>query len=224
MNDLQTLHDAWETPEAPTPTAYTDARAALLERAAPRPRRRRRRAPFALRFAAFATVGALVATFVFVVQNLGDSPSRVSVASADQVFERAAAAAEDKPFSEPAADQWIYTKDRFTSSDGRPQTGETWHSVGGFGIARMIDGKLKRIEGPPERGGRKLPSGPLESYAAAAKLPRDPDALVRWAYREAENIEGAGLTEDGDVYAIFSGHTATSVRVATAVVDKPGER
>ena len=205
MNDLQTLHDAWEAPEPPSPTAYTDARAALLARAsAPRPRRRR--APFAIRFAAFATVGAVIATFVLVVQNLGDSPPGVSIASADQVFEQAARTAERKPFTPPRDDQWIYTADRFTTSDGgKPQLRSQWRRVDGFGTAFMIDGKIKRVEWPSSRPNRKRPSGPLESYKAAAALPRDPDALLRWAYQEAKNIEGAGLTEDGDVYAIFEG-------------------
>ncbi|HEX5617111.1 MAG TPA: CU044_5270 family protein [Solirubrobacteraceae bacterium] len=196
MNDLQTLHDAWESPPAPSHEAWTDARVALLERAD----RRRRRAP--LRITALVTAGAIAATFVLVVQNLGDA----SPVAAAEVFERAAHAAEAKPFTAPRPDQWIYVKDRFVSSDGgRPQTHEMWRQVDGGAMAFMIDGTVKRIDGPKERPGRERPSGPLDSYEAATRLPRDPDALLRWAYREAAHVEGAGLTEDGDVYSILEG-------------------
>jgi hypothetical protein len=192
MNDLQTLHDAWGTPEAPSSTAYTDARAALLARATPR------RAPIGPRIAAAVTVGAMVATFGLVVQNLGDGQT----ASAE-VLERAAAAAERKPFTPPRADQWIYTEDRFTSSEGgTPRTRRQWHQVSGGGMAIIESGEIKRIEGPQRRPGRP---GPFDGYEALTGLPTDPDALLRWAYRQAKNVTGAGLSEDGDVYAIFSG-------------------
>jgi hypothetical protein len=47
--------------------------------------------------------------------------------------------------------------------------------------------------------------GPLASYESLSTLPADPGALRRWAYGLAENITGAGVTDDGDVYAIFNG-------------------
>jgi hypothetical protein len=54
--------------------------------------------------------------------------------------------------------------------------------------------------------GRVPPAfGPLSSYEAVAKLPPDPDALLRWAYGLARNITGAGINDDGDVYSIFNG-------------------
>jgi hypothetical protein len=212
MNDLQTLHDAWAPPEPPSPIAYTDARAKLLARASAPPPRRRRRAPFAIRFAAFATVGAVVATFVLVVQNLGDSPPGVSIASADQVLEQAARAAERKPFTPPRDDQWIYTADKFTSSDGgKPFVRRAWHRVSGIGFAvQDDDGKLQVID-PPKQPGRDGRPAPFDDYKALAALRRDPDALLRWAYEQAKNVEGAGLTEDGDVYAIFSGALGRNV-------------
>jgi hypothetical protein len=209
MNDLQTLHDAWGTPEPPTHTAYTDARAALLARAVT-PRRRRRRAPIRLRVAAIATAGAMAAAFVLVVQNLGESPRAVPTAAAE-VLERAAHAAETKPFTAPRPDQWVYTEDRITTSEGdEPMTRAIWHRVDSGGIAVVdANGKLQvdefdDAERPP-RG------APFDSYEQLAKLPTDPDALLRWAYAQAENVEGAGMTEDGDVYAIFNGVLAANV-------------
>jgi hypothetical protein len=198
MNELKTLHDAFTAP-APSHDAWTEARAALVAHADGRRHRRRRRAP--LRIAALATAGAIAAAFALVVQNLGDA----SPVAAAEVLERAAHAAETKPFTPPRPQQWIFTEDRFTSSDGgRPMTRRTWHQVSGGGLAVEIDGEIKRIEGPKERPDRSRPA-PFDSYERLTTLPRDPDALLRWAYQEAKNVEGAGLSEDGDVYAIFSG-------------------
>jgi hypothetical protein len=205
MNDLQTLHDVWDAPEAPSHDAYADARAALLAHAAPR--RRRRRAP--VRITAVATAAAIAATFVVVVQNLGESPRAVPTAAAE-VFERAAHAAEAKTFVAPRPDQWIYTDDRFmTAGGGSVQGRRQWHSVSGGGFAIEIDGEIKRVEMPRKRDGRR--PVPFDSYESVSKLPTDPDALLRWAYRQAKNVEGAGLTEHGDVYAIFSGILGSNV-------------
>ena len=199
MNDLELLHDAWDAQPAPSHDAWIEARAALLAHATRQ--RRRRRAP--LRVTALATAGAIAAAFLLVVQNLGDNPRAVPPAAAE-VFERAAHAAEVKPFTAPRPDQWIFTEDRFTSSDGPPMTRRTWHQVSGGGLAVEIDGVMKRIEGPKERSDRGRPA-PFDGYEQLTGLPRDPEALLRWAYEQAKNVEGAGLTEDGDVYAIFSG-------------------
>ena len=203
MNDLQTLHDAWGTPPAPSHHAYSDARAALLARAD-----RRRRPRLRVRFAAAATVGAMAATFVLVVQNLGEAPRAVPTASAE-AFERAAVAAEKKPFTPPRDNQWIYVADRITSSDGgKPMLHRQWKSVSGFGMGVEVRGGVKVIE-PPAKHRRVR--GPFDSYKALAALPTDPDSLLRWAYRQAQNVTGAGLTEDGDVYAILRGVLAKGV-------------
>jgi len=206
MNDLETLHDAWEAPPAPSQEAYAEARAALLERARPRPRRRR--AP--LRITAVVTAGAIAAAFLVVVQNLGDNPRAVPPAAAE-VFERAAHAAETKPFTAPRPDQWVYTEDRITTSDAdAPTTRRMWHRVDGGAIAFLDERgeiaveEFSDAERPP-RG------GPFDSNEQVAKLPRDPDALLSWAYEQAKHVEGAGLTEHGDVYAILSGLLAANV-------------
>jgi hypothetical protein len=205
MNDLRTLHDAWGTPPAPSHAAYTDARAALLARVD------HRRPRLRVRFAAAATVGALAATFVLVVQNLGDAPRAVPTASAE-AFERAAVAAENKPFTPPRDNQWIYVADRFMSSDGgKPTIRRQWHSVSGFGMVVEVRGGVKVIDPPPKHRPDGRVREPFDSYKALRALPTDPDSLLAWAYRQAKNVTGAGLTEDGDVYAIFRGILGKSV-------------
>lgn len=204
MNDLELLHDAWGTPDAPSDGARANARAALLARAAPRPRRRR---PLVPRLAAAAALALIVVAGLAAVRDLGGpAPETVPNASA-AVLERAAVAAEGKPFTPPRSDQWIYIEDRITSSHGgEPMTRRRWRAVDGTGMAWMDAGKLRveRIRGGTGRPLRAV-VGPFAAYDTLAALPTDPDALLRWAYRQAENVTGAGLTEDGDVYAIFSG-------------------
>jgi hypothetical protein len=223
MNDLKALHDAWGTPEAPSRTAYTQARAALLARAiasatrsAPssRPSAGRR-----VRLAAVAAFALALVVGLLVVENLGgggDGGSTsvvpglpgVSVASAE-VLERAADAAESKPFTAPRDDQWIYIEDRFTSSEGgEPETQRTWRRADGGGFAFADEsGKLEvqTLEPPRKRPGRPSP-GPSVSYKALAALPTHPDALLRWAYEQAEHATGCGRSEHAEVYCILN-HT-----------------
>jgi hypothetical protein len=188
MNDLEILREAWEAPAPPSPRARARARAALR----PRPRR------LALRIVAGVTAAAIAAAFALVVQNLGDAPPAVAVASA---LERAATAAERRPFIAPRDDQWIYTEDRFGD-----QTRRKWRRADGNGFAFIDDRGRLHVEDTTPRKGRGRPAvGPLASYKSLAALPTDPEALLRWAYRQAGNVTGAGLTEHGDVYAIFRG-------------------
>ena len=194
MNDLQTLHEVFDPPATPSPAARAEARTALLARARRRPRRRR-----AL-VAAVAAAGVAVAV---VLINLGGSGPDVPVASAE-VLERAAAAAEDKPFTPPRAHQWIYFEDRWQDPDGKVTTNRTWRRADGQGWASFDEnGKLHvEISELPKIRRR----GPLMGgYKELAALPTDPHALLRWAYDVAKNVTGAGVTEHGDVYAIFNG-------------------
>jgi hypothetical protein len=190
MTDLQTLHDAWDAPAPPSPAARAQARAALMQRATRRRRPRRRRA--------LAAAVALTALAV-VVLNLDGSGRDVPIASAE-VLERAAAAAEQKPFTAPRPHQWIYTEDRIGG-----ETHRRWRRADGAGMAWIENGEL-RVEimrADPRRG--RPAKLIFDGYEKLAALPTEPDALLRWAYGEAENITGAGLTEHGDVYAIFNG-------------------
>jgi hypothetical protein len=224
MNDLQTLQDTWGTPDAPSHTASTRARAALLARAAEsrRPEPAWRRFPLSrlgARVAAVSAVALTIATLVTVAGDLGRTGADggptsivpglpgVPVASA-AVLERAAVAAETKPFTAPRDDQWIYVEDRFITSHGgggETETQRTWRRADGGGLAWIDEhGKLqvRTLEPPKARPGR--PSPPLEDYKALAALPTDPDALLRWAYALAEHTTGGGMDDDGDVYLIFN--------------------
>jgi hypothetical protein len=208
MTDLETLHDAWETPDAPSPTARAEARAALLTRARRTPRRRR----LVPRLVAAGALAAMIAGGLAVLQDLGGTGPEVPNASA-AVLERAAVTAEQKPFTPPRDDQWIYFKERFTSSDGEPTVNEAWRAVDGTGSAWIREsGKLEveRLHGGKGRPLRVV-VGPLASYQTLAALPTDPDALLRKAYDLAKNITGAGLTEHGDVYSIFEGILGNNV-------------
>jgi hypothetical protein len=79
-----------------------------------------------------------------------------------------------------------------------------WHRVDSGGIAWVEERGGVHVEefSEAERPGRE---SPFDSYEQLRKLPTDPDALLSWAYDKAAHIDGAGLTEDGDVYAIFNG-------------------
>jgi hypothetical protein len=77
---------------------------------------------------------------------------------------------------------------------------ETWRRADGGGLA-WIDarGKLRVEAGEIPRVRRPMPG----SYEAAAALPDDPDALLRWVYEQARNTTGAAQDEQGDAYVIF---------------------
>ena len=140
-----------------------------------------------------------------VATNLdGGRPDGVPIASAD-VLERAAAAAEQKPFTPPRDRQWIYMEDRIAFKDGSVETRRQWRRADGAGMAWIGENGRLHVElvRAVPRHGRPAPLL-FDGYEQLAALPTDPDALLRWAYAEAENITGAGLTEHGDVYGIFN--------------------
>jgi hypothetical protein len=203
MDDLNALRDAWGTPEAPSRAAYAQARAALLERAG-----RRRRFRLSGLGVRIAVVGAfaLVILSVVTVENLDGTGAEVPVAAA-AALEQAAVTAEEKPFTPPRDDQWIYIEDLITWSDGRTETLRGWRRADGMGMAWIRGtGRLKVEIHEPRlnpRTGRPIP-GVFEGYKAMAALPTDPGALLRWAYQRAENITGAGTNEHGDVYLMFN--------------------
>jgi hypothetical protein len=145
------------------------------------------------------------AEFILVVQNLGDSPSTVPMASAE-VFERAAHAAGTKPFVGPRRGPVdlhggpLHELGRRFAADPPPVAPGQRRR-----LAIEHRGEIKFIDGPKRRTGHPARRGLFDGYEALKRLPTDPDAPLRWAYRQAKNVEGAGLTEDDDVYAIFSG-------------------
>jgi hypothetical protein len=218
MDDLKILHDAWGTPKAPSHAAATRARAALLKHITETTSRDRSSAG-RLRMPRLAAVGGLalaIAAGVIVadLRSTGSDdgpesavPGLPAVANASAaVLEQAAVAAETKPFTAPRDDQWIYIEDRVSTSGGRAETHRAWRRADGRAIAWIRgSGKLEVEHAGPPRGPGRL-SPPLgESYKELAALPTDPDALLRWAYGQAGNIEGSGASEDGDVYLLFNG-------------------
>jgi hypothetical protein len=191
MTDLETLRDAWPTPAAPTRTG--EARAALVARASRRRRRSRR--------PVLALVLAAASALAVVTMDLGGGGSEgVPIASAE-VLERAAAAAEGRPFTPPRDHQWIYMENRVLGA-----TRQEWRRADGAGMAYLDDSGELHVEIMRADPAHGRPAKLLfDGYRELAALPTDPDALLRWAYRRAENITGAGVTEHGDVYAIFNG-------------------
>jgi hypothetical protein len=206
MNDLKTLRDAWGTPDAPSSTASTQARAALIARGTRHGGRRFRLSGLGIRVAAVGAFALVILAAVTVAENLGGTGAEVPVASA-AVLEQAAVAAEKKPFTAPRDDQWIYVEDRVTWSDGKTETFREWRRADGLASASTRTGRLMVETLEPNRGnrpGRTLP-GFIDSYKSLAALPTDPEALLRWAYKRAENITGSGMNEHGDVYLLFNG-------------------
>jgi hypothetical protein len=209
MDDLKILHDSWGSPEAPSRDVTARARAGLLARAAESGAATRRFRPLAVGALALA-----IAVGVALADLGGGSDGEqkavlpglptVPVASA-AVLEQAAVAAETKPFTPPRDDQWIYTEDRFRSSEGGTDTHRSWRRADGRGMAWIDEnGKLAfRPVDPPAQPGRP-PSELPESYKDFAAMPTGSDALLRWAYAQAKNITGGGTNDDGDVYLLFN--------------------
>ena len=98
-----------------------------------------------------------------------------------------------------ARHQWIYLEDRLTAS--ADQVAARRRRRDGLDRERQLASRdhARRTAARPAR------EVLFDGYRELAALPTDPDALLRWAYGEAKTITGAGLTEHGDVYAIFNG-------------------
>ncbi|MER6511505.1 CU044_5270 family protein [Nonomuraea sp. NPDC001636] len=181
MNDLERLREDWARPAPPAPDAQAAARAALLARAG-RPRSRR---GWAIRALAVAAGAVIVTTGVSVFQGERTLPA----ANAQVVLTRIAAAVQEKEFTPPRGDQWIYTEnrdvgwdkgidqgERLTPQTPLPDTVEPlWTRADGKRVGYLVNGKLQTSD-PGERA-------PENTYALLASLPTDPDALLA-EYRE----------------------------------------
>ncbi|HEX6675144.1 MAG TPA: CU044_5270 family protein [Actinomycetes bacterium] len=218
MNDLETLHDAWSPPEAPSHAAYAEARAALLARAAGDPGRapaRRLRLPrIGVRRVAVGALALALAAGVTVVENLGGTDphgrprsivpglSGTQVANAAEALERAAVFAETRAALTPRPNQWIFTKERVSFLTPGPNKGHVnygWGRVDGKGTAFLDEnGKLRfrpAIKPPTGRHARKLPPEPW-TYPALTKLPTDPHALLRWVRKSSGGSDWAAEAFD----------------------------
>jgi hypothetical protein len=226
-DDLTTLRDCFDAPDAP-PAARASARAALVERAgaetgaavvhlAAAPARSRSRR-MGRRVVAVGAAAAVMATAFMVLENVGGTSGdgrpdpivpglSVPAANAAEVLERAASTSAAKPeFEPPRDDQWIYTAERMTGSDGEPITQQQWARADG-GAHAWIDeaGKLQiqTMEPPSDHPARR---GILEGYRLVASLPTDADALRQWAYDRAnENwSNGPNSTSEEEIFLFFN--------------------
>ncbi|TDD82166.1 hypothetical protein E1293_17105 [Actinomadura darangshiensis] len=224
MNDLDILREAWAEPAPPADTSRTAARTALLERASGTTKARRSRLPrFSVRLVAVGALAAAVAIGVTVVQTGGGTdehgrPRPVvpgiptgPVADASQALERAALAAEARPFTPPRPDQWIYVESQSRKSRGKPNGAlsknphdtavfRNWKRADGKKVADLEDGKL-RFAGT-------MPTTPPSDYATLAALPTDPSALLHWFYKE---MGGLGDNEE-ERYDVAYGMLGTMLR------------
>ncbi|MEV5568897.1 CU044_5270 family protein [Spirillospora sp. NPDC052269] len=201
QDDLKALDEAWPVPAPPSPSARAAARAALIDRmtvastAAPAPevetparpaRRGRRRWTFGL--VAVGAAAAAVAAFAAVPSSGHRSGGGVQLVSANTVLDRAALAAERRPFQAPRPDQWVMTeeqgvKDEVTLTRGKSDllnTTRTWLKADGTQQAIWDSSSKKlRIHRFPTGQG---PMGLMGwSYDKVAELPADPDALIALA-------------------------------------------
>ncbi|MEV6151258.1 CU044_5270 family protein [Nonomuraea sp. NPDC052129] len=192
MNDLETLREAWDRPDPPSPAAQSAARAALMTRAA-RPRPKRRWAMRALAVAASAVVIATGATVFQSVGGRGGQPT-LPAANAQVVLARVAATVQKKDFTPPRDDQWIYTEMRTRSHEKglmdkrlTPRTPltstikEFWTRADGKRVGYMTGGKLMTTN-PGERT-------PENTYSMVAALPTDPDKLLA-EFRKIHSVRG----------------------------------
>lgn len=225
MNDLDLLRGAWDEPAPPTRAAREAARAALLARAAsskettvphatetPAPvarRTRRVRLPKAgVRLAAVGVLAAAIAAGVTVVQGSGGTdehgrPRSVvpgvpagPVANASEALERAARAAESRPFTPPRPDQWIFTE--FRGRKGATPNGPLSRDPGKIRVTRQwqrADGKKAALieKGRLEILGT-MPTTPPSDYPSLAAMPTEPGALLAWVYKD---LGGLGETAEG---------------------------
>jgi hypothetical protein len=187
-----------------------------------------------VRLVAVGAFAVTIAAAVTVVQSLGGAdhdgrPRAVipglpvgPVANAQEALERAARAAEGKPFVEPRPDQWMYTEERTTASPEGRRAGSSeplsrvrreWRRVDGTQTAYLEDGKLRIVKTPqPPKKRRGSPSAapsappfdPWQSYAYLKRLPTDPDALLRLAYRSLTAESIAPEPQNEAVYTLFT--------------------
>ncbi|MFI0454359.1 CU044_5270 family protein [Actinomadura sp. 6N118] len=114
-------------------------------------------------------------------------PSRLRLASATQVLERAAEKAQARPETRPRPDQWAYAKTLeqgvATEHGERPVTEETWTRIDGTQDASFKDGKLA-VHRQPEQ----VAASASRRYARLGTLPTDPGALRAVIYKDVDAV------------------------------------
>jgi hypothetical protein len=163
-----------------------------------------------IRLVAVGALATAIAAGVTIVQTSGGTDEKGRprpvvpglpagpVANAAEALERAATAAESRAFTPPRPDQWIYTESRRRNSvkpggvalggPYRTVVVRHWKSADGKRMASSVDGaKLTFV-------GMMPGSMPPGDYPSLAALPTDPDALLRWVYKD---MGGLGSTAEG---------------------------
>ncbi|MFC5184783.1 CU044_5270 family protein [Actinomadura harenae] len=199
MNDLESLDELWPAPDAPSPASRAAARSALMDRItlastpealaseapapapvpAPSRRRGRRRWVFGL-VAVGAAAATAAAAFAMAPASEHRGGGRVKLVSANIVLDRAAAAAERRPFQAPRPDQWMFIEERGVTDQLALKPGpysllglsRRW--IRGDGTQEVSwDARSKKLAPAQHPVGRSLVGG----YTYISKLPTDPDAL-----------------------------------------------
>ncbi|MFC4906036.1 CU044_5270 family protein [Actinomadura gamaensis] len=153
-------------------------------------RRSRRRWGWSL--AAVGAAAAIGAGFAVAPSGTGGDGHRnggVRLMSANALLDRAADAAERRPFTAPRPDQWVMVEERLTTSaepagvvTGGPymtRVRRTWHKADGSLMAYWVAPKGK-VQVQSAAG-----MDPRVDYAAMSRLPTDPDALIARVRRDA---------------------------------------
>ncbi|GAA4487729.1 hypothetical protein GCM10023191_016050 [Actinoallomurus oryzae] len=190
MDEMQLIGDLRRDVPAITPDAAEAARTRLTasfeEPARPRSTRPRRRAPrLAWRVAVAGGSAAAIAAGGIVALSTGGEDGGGgghvrAVTAAEVVLDRAAGAAASAPFTAPRPDQWVYQHiqsiDRLEARDQTsPQRGDSYRWTRASGD-QVVDTGLDGVIGKPTH----VSAFPPQSYASVAKLPVEPEALLRW--------------------------------------------
>jgi len=210
MDELQLVQTALPRPAGPQDAVVAAGRLALLAEAATDIERAQPVAPTVARatgrrgWRRLSLSGALVLVLLCgltVAQNVGVGSKGsllpgAAVASAVDLGDRAAAAAEAAPYRRPGPKQWVYVRFETTAEydmnqwwkggTGGRATVEQWRRVDGTAYAKLDDNGRVRVQefGQPGTGTGKVEfavrvGGPLlEGSAYYHSLPTDPAALL----------------------------------------------
>jgi hypothetical protein len=233
MDEMQMLRDHHDAQPSPSPDAVVTARARLAAHSRPRRLPRLRRLSLGAVAAGLALAVGMVA--VHVVNGDGkDSVPNAEPASATEVLDRAATAAEHQHDPHPRPTQFVFAEsldDHYDSGinpDSRTKPGWTkihrrvWVPVGGKQNGLLKEQMTVSHGKPVKQAWSTIPleqpgGGPLNdpnNYTALDQLPRDPDKLLtelHQRYPAAHSTDPArDRTADEKVFNGIQGMVAES--------------